>query len=176
MSFVCGVRLALSELTGITFVVDEHPTSDKATAVVPVVERRQLHLLVLIAVILGQLLDVGLDAIVTRLTWLVVEMAERVPLAGALRVELDLVVVSVGRKRGVDERRDLVNESLPPEARRLDRPDGPVERDGDTILELLVGFLKNLGGDDVQRAVDVLLAALVEHAPCAACEFSAVVG
>lgn len=62
-----------------------------------------------------------------------------------------------------------MDETFAAEAGRLDRSDGPVEGDGLAILELCVGVLHDFGGDEVEGAVDVFLAILVEDAPGTAC-------
>lgn len=74
----------------------------------------------------------------------------------------------MGVQRRVDERHDLVDEALATETRRLDRSDGPVQRDGDAVFELLVGFLQDFRRDDVEGAEDILFAVLIEDAPSAA--------
>ena len=97
-----------------------------------------------------------------------VEVAQGIPLARTLRVELDLVVISMGGQWGVDEGHDLVRQAFAPKAWRLDRSDGPVQGDRHSVFELLVGVLDDIRGDDVESAEDVLLAVLVEDAPSAA--------
>lgn len=96
-------------------------------------------------------------------------MAQAVPLAGALRVELDFVVVAVRGEGRVDKGGDFVNEAFAVETGGLDGADGPIEGDGEAVFELRVGGFEDFGGDVVQGAVDVLFAVLVEDAPGAAC-------
>lgn len=60
------------------------------------VQRRQFLLAVFVAELLRQLFGIGLNAIVTLRAILVMDVAETVPLARALGVELELIVVAVG--------------------------------------------------------------------------------
>jgi len=110
---------------GVSLVVDQHAAAHQPAALVPVVQRRQLLCVVLAAEVLLQRRQRRLRAVVRRRRGLVVEVAQRVPLAAALRVELDLVVEAVDRERRVHEIHHLVHQSLPTEARRVDGADWP---------------------------------------------------
>ena len=89
---VVGVRVERDVvLVGVEFVVDEDGAGDEAAALMPVVERGELLVVVFVAEVLFQLVDVGLDAVVAGLAFLVVEVAKTIPLGRALRVELDCI-------------------------------------------------------------------------------------
>jgi len=96
-------------LVGISLVIDKDTARNKTATLVPVIQRWELLIMVLIAMVLGQFLHVRLNAVVAHGAFLVVEVAQTVPLTGALGIELDFVVVAVGVQRGVDEGHDLVD-------------------------------------------------------------------
>lgn len=91
-----------------------------------------------------------------------------VPLRTTLRVELDLVIVSMASQWAVNEADDLVNESFTAKSRSLYSSNGPVQGDGDTISCLFVCFLDDILSQQVQCSVDILLAILIPNAPSTA--------
>lgn len=93
------------------------------------------------------------------------EVAKTVPLAGALRVEFDFVVVPVSGQWRVDKGRHLVDQTLAAEAWRLDGANRPIQGHGDSIFEFFIRLLDDLGSEQVQCTEDVFLAALVKNAP-----------
>ena len=61
-----------------------------------------------------------------------------------------------------------MDQAFAAEAWGLDGADGPVEGDVDAFVSLLVRFFQHVLRDEVERAVDVLLAVFIEDAPGAA--------
>ena len=110
---------------GVSLVVDQHAAAHQAAALVPVVQGRQLLRVVLAAEVLLQRGQRRLRAVVRRRRGLVVEVAQRVPLAAALRVEFHLVVEAVDRERRVHEVHHLVHQPLSTEPGRVDGSDWP---------------------------------------------------
>jgi hypothetical protein len=90
------VRVELDTfLVCISLPIDEYSSRDEAATLVPVVQSGQLLIVVFVAVLLLQLFNVGLNTVVAFGTFLVVEVAQTVPLAGALSVELDFIIIPV---------------------------------------------------------------------------------
>lgn len=105
-------------LLGPQSVIDEYAAGNKATSSVPMIERREFVVQVLVAERLCEFFHIGsslreerprqcvpfiqsscsiahVHSIVARLRGLVVEVDQRIPLTGTLRVELYLVVVAM---------------------------------------------------------------------------------
>lgn len=150
---------------GVLLVVEQDAAADHAAPLVPVVQGRQGSLRVEGAKVLDQVVHAGLGAVVVGRRGLVGEVDQAVPLRGALRVELDLVVEAVDRDVGVLEREGLVDEALAVEPGRRDGPDGPVQGDGDAVAGFLVRLLDHVGCQEVDATQVVLFAVLVEQAP-----------
>lgn len=68
-------------LVGVTLVVDEDTSGDKPATLVPVVQRGNLLVTVLVTELLRQFFGAGLNAIVAFGTFLMVNVAQTVPLA-----------------------------------------------------------------------------------------------
>ena len=114
---------------GVSLVVEQDATANKATALVPVFEGRQCAGLVDIAKVLRQVGDCGLRTVVASARGLVEVVAQAVPLAAALAIKLELVVEGVYLKRRVHEVEDFVDEAFAAEARGFDAADGPAAMD-----------------------------------------------
>lgn len=95
-------------------------------------------------------------------------MDKRVPLAAALSVELDLVIVAMGLQRRFFKVNDFVDEAFASEARGLDGSYGPIEGDMDSFFGFRVGCFDDFWSQEVECAVDVLLAVFIPETPCAA--------
>ena len=156
-------------LVGISFIIDQYATSDKAAALMPVLQSRELHVLILITISLNQFINARLNAIVSRLARLVMEVTERVPLAGALSVELDFVVVTMSIQCRTDERYDFVNKTLTSETWCFNCSNRPVHGNRDTFLGFGVCTFNNLWSQEVKRSDNIFLAILVKDSPCTAC-------
>ena len=155
-------------LIGVALVVDENTPCNETATLVPVVQRRQLLITVFIAKLLRQLFGVGLNAVVALGALLVVDMAKTVPLARALGVELELVVVAVCVQRSVQEADDRVLQAFASETGRGDGSQWPVQGDRHAVSELRVGGFDDVWGEEVEGSVDVFLSVFVEHAPSTA--------
>lgn len=123
---------------------------------------------VLLAKLLREHVDSRLQAIVCCAGLLVVEVAERVPLRGALRVEFNLVLVStclryswnlstrlvveaVARNWRVHEANDLMYESFAEETWCLDRANGPA-----LVLSVLDQTISTSANDILHRYTDTI--------------------
>jgi len=135
------------------------------------IEGRDLLVMIFVTVVLRQVFDTRLDSIVSRTTRLMMHGEKTVPLARALGVKCHFFIIAMSLHvcRCIHEGDDLVDKTLTTHALHFEGVHGPVERDGDTFFQFCICGCDDIGGDEVQRAVDVFLVVFVEDAPGTAC-------